>query len=287
MKLLKTPLRYPGGKSRAAAQLYNWFPQGIKEYREPFLGGGSMALYFSQLHPEVPVWVNDKYEYLYNFWCVLQDSGDELSDVLYAIKQEHSTADRARELFNNSKEEIHQADPFRQAVLFWILNKCSYSGLTENSSFSETASNQNFTLRGAQNLRKYQDIIANWHITNYDYSDPLLDIDPGEDNDGVFIFLDPPYKIESFLYGTKASLHKDFNHQHFIDACRVCPHKWMVTYNVDEEIEKEFEGYNQRYFSLTYGMKHRANNKKNELLVTNYNVQPPNPLEVLLYGEGV
>ena len=65
MKLLKTPLRYPGGKSRAAAQLYKWFPAQIEEYREPFIGGASMALYFSQLHPDVPVWVNDKYCLLY------------------------------------------------------------------------------------------------------------------------------------------------------------------------------------------------------------------------------
>ena len=45
MKLLKTPLRYPGGKSRAAAQLYKWFPAQIEEYREPFIGGASMALW--------------------------------------------------------------------------------------------------------------------------------------------------------------------------------------------------------------------------------------------------
>ncbi|UNH61273.1 cytosine-specific DNA methyltransferase [Synechococcus phage S-SZBM1] len=282
MRHLKTPLRYPGGKSRAVKTLYNWFPSTIKEYREPFCGGSSMALYFSQLHPEVPVWINDKYEYLYNFWITLQQNGDKLSDTLYAIKQEHATPDLAKQLFNRSKEEISEADPFRQAVLFWILNKCSYSGLTENSAFSETASRQNFTLRGAANLKKYQEIIANWVITNSDYSDLVME--PGED---VFVFLDPPYKINSFLYGTNAELHKGFDHKYFIDTCKVCPHQWMVTYNVDEEIEKEYDGYHQRYFSLTYGMQHRANNKKDELLVTNYNVQPPNPLEVLLYGEGV
>jgi DNA adenine methylase len=287
MKLLKTPLRYPGGKSRAAAQLYDWFPSGITEYREPFCGGASMALYFSQLHPEIPVWINDKYFYLYNFWVHLQEDGDRLSDVCYAIKQENHTVDLAKELFKRSKEEIHEADPFRQAVLFWVLNKCSYSGLTENSSFSESASKQNFTLRGATNLKKYQDIIQHWEITNVDYTDPLLDIDPGGDNEGVFIFLDPPYKIGSYLYGTQAELHKNFNHEDFAAACKASHHKWMVTYNVDEDIEQMFESYNQRYFAFTYGMKHRENNRKNELLISNYNVQPPNPLETLLYGETV
>ena len=39
MKSLKTPLRYPGGKSKAIKTLSPWFPQIISEYREPFIGG--------------------------------------------------------------------------------------------------------------------------------------------------------------------------------------------------------------------------------------------------------
>ena len=44
-KSLKTPLRYPGGKSRACTKIESYFPDlsKYKEYREPFLGGGSVA----------------------------------------------------------------------------------------------------------------------------------------------------------------------------------------------------------------------------------------------------
>ena len=73
MKYLKTPLRYPGGKSRVAKMLLEKFPSDIKEFREPFVGGGSVALLFSQKYPDIPVWVNDKYEYLYSFWKTLQE----------------------------------------------------------------------------------------------------------------------------------------------------------------------------------------------------------------------
>jgi len=282
MKLLKTPLRYPGGKSRAARMLYDWFPAGIGEFREPFLGGASMALLFSQLHPDVPVWVNDKYFYLYNFWKILQEKGDELSDVCIATKNQYPNPDGAKDLFIRSKEEISKAGPFRQAVLFWVLNKCSYSGLTENSSFSQSASKQNFTLRGAANLKKYQDLISHWEITCLDYEEPMM-----EEGDNVFTFLDPPYKINSYLYGTNAEMHKDFDHQRFADVCKQCPHEWMITYNVDDEIQDMFKEYNQRYFSITYGMKHRENNKKSELLISNYEVNPPSTLEAALYGKSV
>ena len=44
MKSLKTPLRYPGGKSRAVQKLFQFLPKDITEFREPFLGGGSFAI---------------------------------------------------------------------------------------------------------------------------------------------------------------------------------------------------------------------------------------------------
>ena len=43
-KSLKTPLRYPGGKSKAIKTLSQWYPKIISEYREPFIGGGSIAM---------------------------------------------------------------------------------------------------------------------------------------------------------------------------------------------------------------------------------------------------
>ena len=48
---LKTPLRYPGGKSRAVKKMAHYFPDfnDYKEFREPFLGGGSVALYVLSL----------------------------------------------------------------------------------------------------------------------------------------------------------------------------------------------------------------------------------------------
>jgi DNA adenine methylase len=273
MKYLKTPLRYPGGKSRVAKMLLEKFPSEINEFREPFVGGGSVALLFSQKYPDVPIWINDKYVYLYSFWKMLQERGDELSDTLYNIKVENSTEEKAKELFVSAKAEISNADTFRQAVLFWILNKCSYSGLTENSSFSKTASNQNFTTRGAHNLKNISEIIQHWRITNLDYQ-TVMNTEEGLSN--TFIFLDPPYKINTYLYGTNAEMHKNFNHTQFVEDCKVCPHSWLVTYNIDDELKEAYTDYHQEEFRITYGMKHRPDNKlKTELLVTNFTESTP------------
>ena len=68
LKSLKTPLRYPGGKSRAVSKLFQYLPDlsQVKEYREPFIGGGSVAIEIGKRYPKMDIWVNDLYEPLYN-----------------------------------------------------------------------------------------------------------------------------------------------------------------------------------------------------------------------------
>ena len=203
-KSLKTPLRYPGGKSKAIKTLSQWYPKIITEYREPFIGGGSIAIDVTKSNPDIPVWINDLYVPLYNFWVQLRDRGEELSERVREEKQntldegdkEKVTAS-AKELFNKYKEEIDTYDDFEKAVAFFIMNKCSYSGLTENSTFSPTASNSNFSLVGADKLNDFSKLIQHWKITNIDYSEVMN----ADGSDSTFVFLDPPYDIKDFLYG--------------------------------------------------------------------------------------
>ena len=95
-KLLKTPLRYPGGKSRACAKMDNFLPnldQGsrYKQYREPFLGGGSFALHITKKYPHLEIWVNDAYEPLANFWQQLKADGAEMKKRLVKLKNANKT----------------------------------------------------------------------------------------------------------------------------------------------------------------------------------------------------
>ena len=87
LKSLKTPLRYPGGKSRAVVKLLQYLPDltQVKEFREPFLGGGSVSLEITKRYPHIEIWVNDLYEPLYNFWCELRDNGQDLELSLIHI----------------------------------------------------------------------------------------------------------------------------------------------------------------------------------------------------------
>ena len=110
MKSYKTPLRYPGGKSRACTKMDPFFPdlRDYKEYREPFLGGGSVAIHVTKKYPHLDIWVNDLYEPLYNFWRVLQDEGNLLYESLQEAKSLHSDEESAIRTITQCPPAIHQ-----------------------------------------------------------------------------------------------------------------------------------------------------------------------------------
>lgn len=287
---LKTPLRYPGGKSKATKTLSPWFPNSFKEYREPFIGGGSVAVYVAQAYPDIPIWINDLYFSLYNFWVQLRDNGEELSEILKEAKSKASdfqTQDEKdiahQNIFEEAKNEINTQEGVYKAASFFILNKCSFSGLTENSTFSVTASRSNFSFVGFEKLKQFSKLIKNWKITNIDYSKVM-----NEEGDDVFVFLDPPYDIKDFLYGKNREMHKSFDHERFANDVYECHHQFMITYNVNERLQELYKNYYLKEWKLRYSMAHRGekgteDNVKTELLITNYQIEKPNSLESLLY----
>jgi DNA adenine methylase len=277
MKSLKTPLRYPGGKSRACEKMGPYFPdlRNYDEFREPFLGGGSVSIYITKKYPCLDIWVNDLYEPLVNFWQQLQMFGDDLKKELSGLKLAYCNPELARELFTNSKDRINDESQsnFDRAVAFYIVNKCSFSGLTESSSFSPQASNSNFSLRGIEKLPEYSKLIENWRITNYSY-DYMMD-----GNMGAFMYLDPPYDIKDNLYGHKGSMHKRFDHDKFAADCNSNNMDMLVSYNTDQLVKNRFLGgkWNAAEFDLTYTMRSvgeymREQKQRKELLLFNYEI---------------
>ena len=276
-KSLKTPLRYPGGKSRAVVKLFQFIPDlgNYKEFREPFLGGGSVAIAITKRYPDLSIWVNDLYTPLFDFWTQLQHNGDELTKEIRRLKEENSEPETARGLFNESKdylgEDYRRSSPFSRAVSFFIVNKCSFSGLTESSSFSPQASQSNFSLKGIDRLPEYSELIQHWRITNLSYEEMLWD------KKDVFIYLDPPYDIKDNLYGRKGGLHKKFDHDVFAQVCDGYCSPMLISYNSDQIVKDRFKEWTVAEFAHTYTMRsvgcyNTDQASRKELVLTNYEV---------------
>ena len=286
LKSFKTPLRYPGGKSRACTKMDPYFPdlRNYVEFREPFLGGGSVAIHVSKKYPHLKITVNDLYEPLTNFWIQLQQFGDELTEKLVDYKNNHpdppkelrkvdGTEFPAKELFLNSKEAINDKnlDCIERAAAFYIVNKCSFSGLTESSSFSKQASVSNFSLKGIEKLPEYSEIISHWHINQYSYEYLMRE----NIHDGIFMYLDPPYEIKIPIYGKRGEMHKYFDHDKFAEDCNESKIDMMISYNSSQIIKDRFKDWNVAEYDLTYSMRTtgdymREQKDRKELLLFNY-----------------
>ena len=273
---LKTPLRYPGGKSRAVKKMAPYFPDfhNYTEFREPFLGGGSVALYVSQMYPHLDIWVNDLYTPLATFWKVLQTEGIELYNELIQLKTRYPDPSSARGLFNEAKDYLTQGnrEDFHVAVSFYIINKCSFSGLSESSSFSPQASDSNFSMRGIEKLRFYEQVIERWSITHLSYHHMM------PNTKETFTYLDPPYEIKPKLYGKSGSMHKGFDHDEFAHTCNTSVGDQMVSYNSSNLIKDRFNSWNAHEYDHTYTMRSvgdymKDQHQRKELVFTNYGIR--------------
>ena len=275
LKSYKTPLRYPGGKSRALSKLFQFIPdlKDYAEFREPFLGGGSVAIEIGKRYPHIDIWVNDLYEPLYNFWKVLQSDGQKLRDILIQLKQRHSDPGSAKQLFLDAKDYLAKpvGNSIDRAVSFYVVNKCSFSGLTESSAFSKQASESNFSVNGIEKLPEYSLMIKKWKITNLSYEHML------SDEEETYIYLDPPYEIKSNLYGRKGDMHKGFDHDEFATICDKSTSPILISYNSSQLIRDRFDGWTAAEFAHTYTMRstgcyNKEQASRKELVLINYEV---------------
>ncbi len=266
--MIKSPLRYPGGKSRAIKFITPLIPE-FKEYREPFVGGGSVFVYLKQKYPNRRFWINDIYENLYHFWKQLQQNPEKL---IHQIQYWKDNSEIGKDLHKYLIENIDSFDNLNKAAAFFVFNRITFSGTTESGGFSNAAFNKRFTQSSIKRVKQLSWILSNTKITNLDYQRVLE-----AEGEKVFIFLDPPYysATKSALYGKNGNLHKIFNHERFAEVLKNTKHKWLITYDDSKYIRDLFSFGNIKEWNLTYGMRNvgdNGNQKGKELFISNYSI---------------
>ncbi|MEH1866852.1 MAG: DNA adenine methylase [Nostoc sp.] len=270
--MLKSPLRYPGGKSKAINQIVEYLPESFSEFREPFVGGGSVFIYLRQKFPDIKIWINDLNRELFLFWKFAQSDLAQLVKEIRHIKVKYTDG---KLLFTElTNVDVNNLSDLERAVRFFVLNRITFSGTVESGGFSQEAFHKRFTDSSIERLEKLENILSkNVQITNLDYSHLLTS--EGED---VFLFLDPPYfsATKSKLYGKDGDLHTSFEHQRFANFLQQCHHRWLITYDDSLHIRENFQWANISEWELQYGMnnyKQSGAAKGKELFITNYEVK--------------
>ncbi|MFX1502721.1 MAG: DNA adenine methylase, partial [Promethearchaeota archaeon] len=266
MNRITSPLRYPGGKAKVIKILSKFIPK-FSEYREPFVGGGSVFIYLKQHCNRNKIFkINDLDYDVYCFWKSVRDNLDIMVKKIFKIKRKYLIG---RSLYNKLNLLECKNDLFN-AIKFFILNRITFSGLTKTGGYSEESFNRRFTETCIKRLSSLKKIMNGIIITNQDYKKLLL-----ESGNNVFIYLDPPYfsNKNSKLYGSNGILHTSFDHERFANSVKKCKHKYLITYDDSPEIRDLFSFANIFEWRTQYSM--NSNSIKNvkkarELLITNY-----------------
>lgn len=266
--MIKSPLRYPGGKSRSIKKIIKYLPDNFSEFREPFVGGGSLFIYLKQQYPHLKIWINDLNSELFLFWKIAQNDLEKMVKEIFNIKKSYLDGKKLfNELTNVSVDELSN---FERAVRFFVLNRITFSGTVESGGFSTQAFQTRFTESSIERLEKLESILPGIKITNLDYSSLLKSC-----NKNIFLFLDPPYftATKSKLYGKKGDLHTAFDHEMFSKLMKKCSGNWLITYDDCPKIRDNFKFFNIFDWEVQYGMnnyKQCSAAKGKELLISNY-----------------
>jgi DNA adenine methylase len=272
--MIKSPLRYPGGKSRAVDLISTLVPQ-FEEFREPFLGGGSIFVYLKQKFPNKKFWVNDLYLELFKFWEMSQKDVDAVIEKVYDWKNKFS---EGKQLHKFLTENISKFGDLEKAAAFFIFNRITFSGTSESGGYSEQSYQGRFTESSIHRLKKLGGVINGTKITNLDFQKVIE-----QEGKNVFIFLDPPYysATKSALYGKNGNLHKGFDHVRFAETMKTCKHNWLITYDDSEYIRNLFSFANIIPWDLTYGMRNQTDTSDQigkELFISNFLKKLPRQL---------
>lgn len=223
-KEYKSPLRYPGGKTRGVkviSEIIDSLFNGRKILLSPFLGGGSLELFY--LSRGLTIYGNDLFHPLFIFWKNLKENPDKLcSNISQIINEEEIDKDKFQKLKN-----FEGLSEIEIASRYYIINRCSFSGATFCGGFSKSAYESRLTQSCFTRMENLAPQLSNIHFSNLDAIDFLKQYDESNDQ---FIYLDPPYYQETYLYGRDGDLHKNFNHQDLAEYLKT-RNDWILSYN--------------------------------------------------------
>ena len=263
--MAKPVISYPGAKWRFWPYIKQYIPKDIKDWREPFFGGGSMSLSIAD-DPEFNLErmvVGDLAPEVWALWQGIRDYAPDVREL--AIKwfadwcPTHSDAifmNETDEGYNEIYEKaIEEGRKFwewaatvdcstlsipERAARTYLVNKVSFSGMGDSGSLSKDRFMAFRPDTATERITMAQPLLQKMEIKNCSFEETMKDVDPEKS----FVFLDPPYYRQetSGLYGRGGDTHHGFPHDHFADFTKNTNCRWFVTYDDSIKVRKMFKG---------------------------------------------
>ena len=258
-----SPIRYAGGKQKQAKWIINYFPKQFKEYREPFVGGGSVGLKLRQQEDRVidKFWINDFDPKIYYFWIGAQNHNErnaEYYDRMLEIKKVEGV-EFIKKHFWKGMVRCLDFDVF--GTNYFMVNKMGFNGL---SSFSEASCITKFTESSIKRYRNVKKDLVGTKITNWDFQEVIE-----KDGEDVVMYLDPPYyRYNQALYKD----HDNFEHKRLCEVLKQTKHRWVMSYDDNKYIRDLYKDFYIYEHSWKYSMAQKGGKLRTggELIITNF-----------------
>ena len=236
---LRSPLRYPGGKSRVAKLLAPYIPEHT-EYREIFFGGGGVFFHKPKARRN---WVNDLHPGLHALWKTLRDH----FDVFEALCRAQDASD-LRATFQKwiDRDDLMKARGddalMERAVQYYFINRTVWTGRVvydparrSRLYFSNPEGWGNLEKKLAH-LRACSEKLQGVRITNVPFEECLAEATPD-----TFLYADPPYYRDSLDTACSKLYEGHFAieaHTLLRDLLAASPAKAMISYDDRPEVRK-------------------------------------------------
>jgi len=275
-RIISSPLRYAGGKSKAVGLILEQLPK-LKNKRiiSPFFGGGSFELCISQ-QLNIEVIGYDVFEMLTNFWNVLINNKEEFINELIKFEINETEFTRNRHILLNYWNKIKPKDLIYKTKKIIELTDYEKSMLDNNKILQAVYYYYNMTLcygpmflgwpssneiKKEKFIRKIEKLkelsLKNISVT----CDTFENVIKNHSDD--FLFLDPPYylggdsKMFKGMYPNCnfAIHHNNFPHHTLLELLKNHKGGFLLTYNNCKEICEMYKDYDQTFpeWQYTYG----------------------------------
>lgn len=302
-KIPKPILKWVGGKTQILDKVIGLFPTKICNYRESFVGGGSVLLaLLSYAKNGVITITGNIYAYDLNAPLIflyknIQTNHNDLYNKLQELIKEYNECNGNN--INRNATTLLEAKLSKENYYYWIrkqyneltdldkktitgsamfvfLNKTCFRGIFREGpkGFNVPYGHyKNPEIVNKEHLTEIHDLIKDVIFTNCDFATSLNDT-----NDGDFIYLDPPYAPEtdtSFVSYTKYGFNID-QHTKLFNLCNVLTDKniKIIMSNSDVPLIKKYflnDKYKINFITCKRTINSKnPNSKSSEVIIHNY-----------------
>jgi DNA adenine methylase len=300
-------LKWAGGKTQLLSQFDNYYPSElrkgkIKNYIEPFLGGGAVFFLLSQKYNFENIHLSDLNKDLILTYRVVQQKPYELLDFLekYQNEYDQTTQEKRndlfltiRQLFNFQRLKINykklEDNWVLRAAQFIFLNKTCFNGLFRLNSKGEFnvpyGKYATAMILDEVNILAVSQSLNNVEITHGSYLDCF-----DKANENTLVYLDPPYRPISKTASFTTYVGSEFTDREQLQLAQffrkmdiqkgaklMLSNSDPTTQNPDDNFfEKAYSGYQlyKVFANRAINNDGTKRGKINELLITNYQYEP-------------